>query len=399
MADMSGLHVVIVPAWWPSPEQPIGGVFCTDYARAFAAAGARVGVIYPDLVSVRHLGGGTAIPWRPRLDHEALEGVPVIRVRGLHTALRIPALQMHRFRRWLRRGLAAYRERYGEPDLLHAMCAIPAGWACTHLDDRLASRTVVTEHTGAFAALLCRRAGGPYVRAGLSRAAAVVAVSAHLRDTLGPVCGERRIPVVANPVMGEFAASPPPELHTDNHGRRVFRAVFVGRLTRAKGLEELIDAAIALSRDQRFAWEWQIAGPGPLAGDIGRRFASAGLTERLTLHGFCERPRVAELIRSSHFLLLPSHAENCPLAICEALSIGRPVVTTEAAGCKALVGEDDGVLARIGDARSLAEAIKTLTANYARWDWQAISARARERFSAAAVASRYAGIFEEAVGR
>jgi hypothetical protein len=41
MAVMTGIHVVIVPSWWPSPEQPINGIFHGDYARAFAAAGAK----------------------------------------------------------------------------------------------------------------------------------------------------------------------------------------------------------------------------------------------------------------------------------------------------------------------------------------------------------------------
>ena len=129
MSHLAGIHVLLVPAWWPSPEQPISGIFCTDYAQTFSAAGAKVGVVFPDLVSVQHLGKGTRIPWRPRLTVEDLSGVPVIRIRGLHTAFGRPALQMRRFRRWLRWGLREYRARYGEPDVLHAMCSIPAGWA------------------------------------------------------------------------------------------------------------------------------------------------------------------------------------------------------------------------------------------------------------------------------
>ncbi len=89
---------------------------------------------------------------------------------------------------------------------------------------------------------------------------------------------------------------------------------------------------------------------------------------------------------------------TCPLAICEALSAGRPVVTTEAEGCRALVGPDDGVLARIGDAASLAEATRRLILDYPQWDWQGISSRARSRFSAATVAARYADIFRRLQG-
>lgn len=409
MAEMNGLHLVIVPAWWPSPEQPISGIFFQDYARAFAAAGAKVGVIFPDLVSVRHLARSSRVPFRPRLIFDTLEGstviastvegsgaaLPVIRIRGLHTALGCPALQMRRYRAWLRRGLTAYRARHGEPDILHAMCAIPAGWACTHLDDPLARRTVVTEHTGPFALVLSRRAGESYVRAALAKAAAVVAVGEPLRQDMLAVGIEREIAVIGNPVGDEFAPAPPPPIEVDDRGRPRYRALFVGRLTELKGVPELIDAAMALSREAAFAIEWHVAGYGPLEGEMRRRFRQAGLADRLTLHGFCDKSTVARLLREAHFLVLPSHGETFGLAIGEALSVGRPVVTTDAAGCKALVGDGDGVLARIGDAGSLAEAVGRLLSDYAAWDWRAIANRSAARFSAAAICTRYAGIMRK----
>ena len=393
MADMNGLHVVIVPAWWPSPEQPISGIFFLDYARAFAAAGAKVGVIFPNLVSVRHVGTAPRVPLWPRLIFDALDGLPVIRIRGLHTAFGCPALQMRRYRAWLRRGLAVYRSRHGEPDILHAMCAIPAGWACTHLDHPLARRTVVTEHTGPFSLVLSRRAGESYVRAALAKAAAVVAVSEPLRQNMLAARIDRDIPVIGNPVGRQFAPAPPSPVGADDRGRRRYRALFVGRLTALKGVPELIDAAIALSHEAASAIDWHVAGYGPLEDEMRRRFAEAGLADGLTLHGFCDKPTVAKLLGESHLLVLPSHGENCPLAICEALSVGRPVVTTDTPGCQALVGEGDGVLARVGDAGSLAEAIRRTVTGYSTWDCQAIARRAASRFSAEAIVSRYADIF------
>ena len=393
MPDLTGIHVLLVPSWWPSPEQPISGIFFADYARAYAAAGAKVGVVFPDLVSLRYLGRGTRIPWVPRLLHEDLTGVPVVRVRGLHTAFGRPALQMHRYRCWLRRGLQAYSARHGSPDILHAMCAIPAGWACTHLQDPLAARVVVTEHTGPFSLVLGPRAGEEYVRAALAKAVTVAAVSEPLRQDMLAASIARDIEVIPNPVVGDFAATAPPPVARDDRGRSIHRAIFVGRLTELKGIRELIEAALRLARQDRSLIHWHVAGYGPLESEMRDRFAAAGIGDRLILHGLCDKPTVARLVRESHFLVLPSHGENCPLAICEALSIGRPVVATDVPGCKALVGEGDGVLARVRDAASLAETIGRLVAEYERWDWRAVAARAGERFSGPAVAGQYADLF------
>ncbi len=390
---MAGRHIVIVPAWWPSPEQPINGIFFQDYVRAFAAAGARVGVIYPDLVSIRHLFGPTSKNWFPRIVEEAVDECPVIRIRGLHSALRMPGLQMRRYRAWLWRGLAVYRARYGEPDLLHAMCAIPAGWACTTLNDPLASRVVITEHTGPFSLVMSPYAGESFVRSALAAAARVVAVSEPLREEMQKAGISGKLDVVGNPVSEEFTPFAPPVVEKVESGGVSFRGLFVGRLTALKGVPELIEAAVQLKKKSAFSVTWHFAGDGPLQGEIQRRFESAGLRDKLRLHGLCERSRVAALLRESHFLVLPSHGENCPLAICEALSAGRPVVASDVPGCKVLIGQGDGVIGPVRNASALADAIVRLVEDYAAWDWQAIAARAAARFSPKVIAARYAEIF------
>ncbi len=398
MQEMTGLHVVIVPAWWPSPEEPIAGVFFVDYALAYAEAGATVGIIAPNLVSLRHLEKSTSIPWWPRTTMEDISGIPVVRIRGLHTAFGRPCLQMQRFRRWLRHGLAAYRDRHGEPDVLHAMCAIPAGWACTHLADRLADRVVVTEHTGPFSLVLSPNAGESYVRSGLTRAKKIIAVSETLRSQMQAAGINREITVVGNPVAPVFQAIAPPSVETDGYSRPRYRALFVGRFTALKGLHELVKAAIQLATDERFAIEWHMIGYGPLEAMIRERFENAGLARQLVMQGLRDKPAIAECLRESHFLVLPSHGENCPLAICEALTVGRPVVTTDAPGCKALVGENEGEITRVGNAESLATGVARLLTNYSRWDWRSISAGARDRFSGESIASKYAELFRAVIG-
>jgi glycosyltransferase involved in cell wall biosynthesis len=348
------------------------------------------------------MGKGNTIPWRPRLSRETIDGVksvPVLRIRGLHAAMGRPAIQMHRYRRWLRRGLAEYQALHRPPDVLHAMCAIPAGWACTHLKSPLSRPVVVTEHTGPFSLVMKPKAGESYVRAGLARATAVVAVSEHLRRDMLAAGIQRTIEVVANPVFGDFQASAPPAVAANDAGQTVFHGVFVGRLTELKGIRDLLEAATRLAADQRFVIQWHFAGQGPLEEEVRRRFQAEGMDGRLKMHGFCSKGEVARLVRESHFLVLSSHGENCPLAICEALCTGRPVVATRDTGCESLVKDEDGVLCEIGDPQDLAEAIARLLLNYPQWDWQAIAERARARFSPDVVAARYAEIIRDALTR
>lgn len=398
---LADIHVLIVPSWWPSPEQPLAGIFFQDYARAYAAAGARVGVIFPDLVSLRYFGRGPMAPLRPRIEQEQVDDLPVIRIRGLHTALGRPGLQMRRYLLWLRRGLTVYRRQHGEPDVLHAMCAIPAGWACAKLGGDVVRRTIVTEHTGPFSLALSPPSAGSFVHAALDSAAAVVAVSQHLRDQMRQAGIQREINVIFNPVGPQFQpVAPPPVAVAAGSRRPCYRAAFVGRLSELKGVRELLSAAKMLAASVSFEIEWHLVGDGPLEGEIRTALAekSSATRPRIILHGLCSKQDVADVMSNSHFHILPSHGENCPLAICEALCIGRPVIGTRGTGCEELIGKDDGVLCDIGSSESLADAVLRLIVRYDQWDWRSISDRGHGRFSAAAVTAGYAEIIHRAVG-
>jgi len=393
MADLSGLHILIVPAWWPSPEEPISGIFHTDYARAFASAGARVGVVFPDMVRVRHFGRGTQIPLWPKLIREQMDGIGVIRIRGLHTALRMPWMQMTQFRRWLRRGFATYVERYGRPDLLHAMCSIPAGWACTHLDDPLSTRVVITDGTGPFSLAMTPPSAAAYVRKAMDGAAAVVAVSELCRRQMQAEGIVRDIAVCGNCVADSFVSANVQPARPD----RKRRALFVGRLTAAKGIGELIDAAVALASE--FDVRWHFLGDGPMAATLRRRFDDAGLADRLTLHGTCSRPAVIEQMSHSDLLVLPSHGESFGLAAAEALCMGLPIVTTRGTACAEFVDEDNGILVTMRDAESLTCGLRRMIERLETYDRLAIAERARLRFSPEVLARWYGGLFRRILGR
>ena len=70
---------------------------------------------------------------------------------------------------------------------------------------------------------------------------------------------------------------------------------------------------------------------------------------------------VREIIGNCRFFVLPSYREGTPRSILEAMSIGRPIITTNAAGCKETVLEGiNGLLVPIKDKKSLVMAIEKM---------------------------------------
>ncbi len=106
--------------------------------------------------------------------------------------------------------------------------------------------------------------------------------------------------------------------------------VFVGRLSKEKGIENIAGAA-KLIPDVTFV----VAGSGPDEDML------KGI-ENIKLAGFLTGDKLTELMGNAKALLLPSVCyENCPLSILEAHCMGVPVVTMNSGGMAELV--KDGV--------------------------------------------------------
>jgi len=138
------------------------------------------------------------------------------------------------------------------------------------------------------------------------------------------------------------------------------RILFVGRMIREKGIEEIFAAANLLSNKGK-KFEFQ------LVGDIDQGNPSGYTKEDLSsrcvgsLHWLGRREDIKELLEESEILILPSYREGIPRSILEAFSKGVPVIATDVPGCSHLVTEGTGVLIPPRDAKALADAIEALS--------------------------------------
>jgi glycosyltransferase involved in cell wall biosynthesis len=91
-----------------------------------------------------------------------------------------------------------------------------------------------------------------------------------------------------------------------------------------------------------------------------------------------ERDDMPAVLHAAHIVCLPSYREGLPKALLEAMACGRPVVTTDAPGCRDCVREgDNGLLVPVRDAARLTDAIGRLIADPLLR--QRLGARGRER--------------------
>jgi len=100
--------------------------------------------------------------------------------------------------------------------------------------------------------------------------------------------------------------------------------LYVGRLSREKGLRELLEAAAAARRP----WPLVLLGTGPAGDTLRERARQLGLAGRITFAPYLnDRDALAQAYAAARCVVLPGAHETFGLAALEAAACGAPVVT------------------------------------------------------------------------
>lgn len=139
------------------------------------------------------------------------------------------------------------------------------------------------------------------------------------------------------------------------------RFLFMGRIMKEKGIEELTDAMKRLCEE---GYNCALDVLGEAEEDYTELIAHCEERGWLYFHGY--QLDVRPYIEQAHCFVLPSYHEGMANTNLECASMGRPVITTDIPGCReAVVENQTGLLCRPQDSQSLYEAMKrflTMTA-------------------------------------
>lgn len=121
----------------------------------------------------------------------------------------------------------------------------------------------------------------------------------------------------------------------------------LGRMVPIKGLADLVEAAALLHRRNPRA-RFLLVGDGPLRAFLEARTTALGLEKIVRFVGFTPNP--SEALAALDVFVLPSLGEGVPMALLEALALGKPVVATAVGGVAELL--TSGVNALLVPARA-----------------------------------------------
>ncbi|TDO94097.1 glycosyltransferase involved in cell wall biosynthesis [Halanaerobium saccharolyticum] len=149
----------------------------------------------------------------------------------------------------------------------------------------------------------------------------------------------------------EFKSKPFPEVNA---------FLFIGRLIKDKGIIEYLEAAKKVKEsypNTRFLLVGPFdSNPSALRSEDLDPYISNDIIEY-----FGYQEDVRPYIEQSSVFVLPSYHEGTPKTVLEAMAMGRPIITTDAPGCRETVDNgENGFLVKLKDADDLAEKMITL---------------------------------------
>ena len=183
-------------------------------------------------------------------------------------------------------------------------------------------------------------------------------------------------------------------------GAAPLRLLYIGRLVRAKGIFESLQA-LRLLRERGVAARLVIAGSGPADAALRQSAIELGVQDLVSFAGPTFGARKAQLLAEADALMLPSYHEGLPYALLEGMAAGLVPIVTRVGAIPDVVRQDvHGLFVPPRDPQALADALAALAADRAALGRMSAAARARvySDYSVERVAGDFTALYRKLAG-
>lgn len=335
------MKVAVLAEWYPSPADPVHGVWAHRQALAAADAGAQVRVLVMRrpvpplsvLARVRRGERGVLASWfagaRADLSPWELDGLSVTPVPWLGPPR---PLSYGSWGWWmapaLARALAGLRATW-RFDLVHAHTLAPTGQAAALWTRRAGVPLILSAHGPDMTDVPNRsRVGRHAVRSALAAADRVLANSSwaqHRCVELG-ASPERVQTLHLGADLGDSAPRPAPgEVRTSaSEPRAPLHLVTVAHLQARKGHATVLSAIAAMAPSRRPSYD--VIGDGEERKGLAALAAELGIADRVRFHGQLPHPEALAALADADVFVMPGTEEPFGVAFIEAMAAGLAAV-------------------------------------------------------------------------
>lgn len=185
-----------------------------------------------------------------------------------------------------------------------------------------------------------------------------------------------------------------------NPSQEELRLLYIGRLSREKGLYEALQG-LKLARTHEIEAHLTIAGSGPDEAGLRQMVEDLSLTEAVTFVGPVFGDAKLQLFPAADAFLFPSYAEGLPYALLESMAAGVPAITTPVGAIPdVMVDGLHGFFVPPRDALAIAQAIIRVATNRSWLESMGVASRRRiaSGYSIQLLANKLAQLYGKVIG-
>lgn len=190
-----------------------------------------------------------------------------------------------------------------------------------------------------------------FIRKTLQKADVFLVVASYLKDLFKDIVEEEKIEILTN------AIDIPKEVNPDYSSQKV---LFLGRLCKEKGIEELLEAGKDLK--QEFPKLELYLGGVWLEEELKKKADECG--EFVRYLGWIDAKKKDEYLRMCNIFVLPTYFEGLPMSLLEGMAYGCACVASEVGGIpQVMTDRKDGLMISAKDVQELKNALRELLQN------------------------------------
>jgi glycosyltransferase involved in cell wall biosynthesis len=382
------MHILSLPSWYPDERNnnDCSGVFFKELAEAFAQKGHKVSV----------LANMLPFPLNPkkikdyiyRKTYQTINGVYIYNIkfinwsgyRHLDDSSAIDAAV-----KWF----GKYIKINGYPQIIHASSTFNAGVIALKIKDTYGLPYYLTEHGSWFLKGISPNMVDTAKKV-LQNATCYTAVSAALLEKiidtfhLNPNQGK----VIPNILNSSFLML---QTSTRNDNKFIFLNIALDGHNKRR---DLLVKAFAQAFRNKMGIELWIGGTANENAEILYLAREVNIERQIKLLGLLTREKVYQAMANCDVFVLSSDVETFGIVLIEALSQGKPIISTDSGGPRDIVNERNGVLVPTDDVNSLSIAMKRVKEEFINYNTEIIRQECLSKYHPDIVINKYMALYQ-----
>lgn len=391
------MHILIIPSWYKTNENPVLGSFFEEQARGLQTLGYKVGILH---IGYKSFSDKSNL-LKNKIDDNDLYTLQYD-IKGI--------VPRNRYLNYFYLGIRSYKyyKEYvkisGKPDIIHAHSVFWGGIAAYYISMYTKVPFVITEHlTNFISGTLTNKTDILFSKKVFKNSSKNIVVSNSFKKELSDFL---HLPIKNFSVIHNMVA---PKFFIGNDKKKLVKEnqiiFFTNSFLTKRKNHQLIISAFSLFLKTFPNSILYIGGEASSPESLDYKKALIKQVEELNLIdqvvflGALSREEVKNQLNNCHVFLLASYYETFGVVLIEALAAGRPVISTDSKGPRDIINDKDGLIVNDFSPESYSKAMLQVINNYDTYNQNSISNECYQNFSEQVIMRQISNIYSSIINK